>query len=529
MIAIKRLFSGHMSAHSLRTVLIPLLLVALLSVAPATLGQVQSAAPESTLHITSRLVVLDVVVVDSAGHFVPNLDRSQFTVTEDKVPQTIRNFDPPSGHQMPVGSAMVPVVNSSADLPKIGTAPVNILVFDEVNTPFHHLAYARQMMEKYLRAQPEVLPVPTLFVAAGATKIAVLHDYTQSRADLLESIKTHTSDLDFTTVMNSLNGGSGGADNGMVKTLGALSQIAESVRGVSGRKNVIWVGTGYGKAGDLNNMSQSDYFKVLAAIQRVTDRMLAARVTLYTIDPEGVAATDPGQGQQIDPTAAGGATGSYGNNMAFESFAAATGGRVIGGRNDLERQIAQVSAEGTEYYTLAYAPTSTNDAKRPYRRIRVMMKDPTLRAITREGYFSGDAPVAPVAPNKEKQSEELKFDLLNAARTTLVYSGLHMNATPSKGGYTLLVNANDLRFVEQNDGSRLAEVTVIGVCYNAKGKELSQHAAELKERLEATDQIGPASQAAFTFGFTVSPGTANIRFVMRDAATGNLGSANTNP
>ena len=169
----------------------------------------------------------------------------------------------------------------------------------------------------------------------------------------------------------------------MVKTLGALSQIAESVRGVLGRKNVIWVGTGYGKAGDLNNMSQSDYFKVLAAIQRVTDRMLSARVTLYTIDPEGVAATDPGQGQQIDPTATGGATGSYGSNMAFESFATATGGRVIGGRNDLEKQIAQVSVEWVRSTrTLAYAPTSKNDAKRPYRRIRVTMKDPSLHADT---------------------------------------------------------------------------------------------------------------------------------------------------
>jgi VWFA-related protein len=520
-----------MRNYSLRTALILPLTFVLSAMAPAMLGQTEQAAPtpESTLHVTSRLVVLDVVVIDSAGHFVPNLDRSQFTVTEDKVPQTIRNFDPPSGHEMPPGSAAKLVVNSSADLPKIGNAPVNILVFDEVNTPFHHLAYARQMMEKYLQAQPEVLPVPTLFVAAGSMKIAVLHDYTQSRADLLESIRKHTSDLDFTTVMNSLNGGNGGADNGMVKTLGALTQIAESVRGVPGRKNIIWVGTGYGNAGDLNNMSQSDYDRVLAAIQRVTDRMLAARVTLYTIDPEGTAAADPGNAQQIDPTAMGGATGSYGDNMAFESFATATGGRVIGGRNDLESQIAQVSMEGTEYYTLAYAPTSTSGATRPYRRIRVTMKNPSLRVITREGYFGGDAPVAAVAPNKAKQSTDLKFDLLSAAKTTLVYSGLHVDATPGKNGYTLLVNANDLHFAEQPDGSRLAEVTVIEVCYAAKGKELAQHAAELKERLEASDQIGPSSRVGFSFPFLTPMGTASIRFVMRDAATGTLGSANVKP
>jgi hypothetical protein len=76
----------------------------------------------TTLHVASRLVVLDVVVIDRNGKFVSNLDRSQFTVTEDKVPQPIRNFDPPDGHEMPAGSAGKMVVESSADLPKIGNA-----------------------------------------------------------------------------------------------------------------------------------------------------------------------------------------------------------------------------------------------------------------------------------------------------------------------------------------------------------------------------------------------------------------------
>src|SRR5882757_8519138 len=81
----------------------------------------------TTLHVASRLVVLDVVVIDRNGKFVSNLDRSQFTVTEDKVPQAIRSFDPPDGHEMPADSAGKMLVESSADLRKIGNAPVNIL------------------------------------------------------------------------------------------------------------------------------------------------------------------------------------------------------------------------------------------------------------------------------------------------------------------------------------------------------------------------------------------------------------------
>jgi VWFA-related protein len=169
-----------------------------------------------------------VVVLDRNGKFMSNLDRSQFTVMGDKVPQTVRNFDPPDGHEMPPGSKGKMLVQSSADLPKIGNAPVNILVFDEVNTPFLQLGYARQMMERYPKRMPEVLPVPTLFIAAGTKKVAVLHDYTQSRADLLESIRTHTTDADFTMLTNTLNGGRSGSDEGMVKTLGALTQIASA-------------------------------------------------------------------------------------------------------------------------------------------------------------------------------------------------------------------------------------------------------------------------------------------------------------
>src|SRR5665213_883696 len=221
----------------------------------AGFGQADGSSPDQPLQVNSRLVVLDVVVLDRDGNFVSNLDRSKFHVVEDKAPQAIRNFDPPTGHEMPAGSAGKILVNSSADLPKIGNAPVNVLVIDELNTPFMQIAYAQQMMTKYLKSLPEVLPVPTLFIAAGASRIQVLHDYTQSRADLLASVQTHVTDADFTTLSNTLNGGRHGNQNGLAQTLGALTQVASSMRGFPGRKNVIWVGTGYKRAQELNTLS----------------------------------------------------------------------------------------------------------------------------------------------------------------------------------------------------------------------------------------------------------------------------------
>src|SRR5258708_33361617 len=89
----------------------------------------------TTLHVASRLVVLDVVVIDRDGKFVSNLDRSQFTVTEDKVPQGIRNFDPPDGHEMPAGAAGREVVESRAELAKVWDAALSSFVIDEMMKP----------------------------------------------------------------------------------------------------------------------------------------------------------------------------------------------------------------------------------------------------------------------------------------------------------------------------------------------------------------------------------------------------------
>jgi VWFA-related protein len=503
--------------------------------APAQAPQGSQENPQATLSVTSRLVVLDVVVLDRNNKPVTNLDRSLFSITEDKVPQTIRDFDPPSGHTMPSGGT-ADLVHSVADLPKIGQAPVNVLVFDEVDTSFHQLAYARQMMEKYLKAQPEVLPVPTLFIAAGYSRVVVLHDYTQSRADLLESVEKHTADFDFTQVVNTLNGGAGGSENGLVKTLGAMLQIAQAVAGIPGRKNVIWVGTGYNKAYDLTNISEKDHDKVVTEIENVTDKMLQARVTLYIIDPGGPLKADDLTDQTLDPsnvTSAGSNVGDFGNfsdNMSMNSFADNTGGRVIGGRNDLDAQVAQVSQEGTEYYTMSYVPTGESDAAQPFRKIHVTVNVPGLRVVTRQGYFTKSAPVTQVAlAPKAKQANDVKYDLMNAARTTMPYTGLHADAKRSKNGYAVMVNANDLKFTEQPDGSRVAEVTILAVCYSNKGKESAQHAAEMKEALAASDVIKPGSQVSFAFPIVVPPFTQRVRFVVRDAATGAIGSANANP
>ncbi|MES2391262.1 MAG: VWA domain-containing protein [Acidobacteriota bacterium] len=500
-------------------------------------GQAQDGStPAYAMQVTSRLVLLDVVVTDAEGRFVPGLDVTKFRVEEDGVPQGIRNFDAPEGHVMPAALRGKLVVNSSADLVKIGNAPVNVLVVDEINTPYMEIAYTQQMMVRFLMRQPKVLEQPTLLVAVGSKHLMVLHDFTQNREDLVASVKTHVTEADFTAMLANLNGGSMVAEDGMLKTLSALMQVATSVQGYPGRKNVIWMGPGYSRTLEVSRgLRGQPHSSAGAVVRLVTNRMLVAHITLYTIDPAGPyrphSVGGPG-GPGMDQAATGGEEGDVytapGRNATFHTFARSTGGTVITGRNDLDAQITKSEQQGSRYYTLAYTPAFNAGAKpEAFRKIQVMVDVPGVSVTTRNGYFGGREEVAQVMDNTAKtQPPALVSDLLNAGRSQLVYTGLHSDAQRTKDGYAVNVQAKDLQWAVQGDGTRESEVTVMGACFDSKGKLLAQHAAELREQIAPTDDIGGAAKVGFAFPFVVPPNTARVRIVVRDAATGTMGTVN---
>lgn len=488
-------------------------------------GQQQPQVP--TITVTSRLVVLDVVVLDKSGKPVRNLDRSQFSVTENKAPQTIRNFDPPSGHAMPAGSETAAIVHSSADLGKIGNAPVNILVFDELNTKWEATAYARDRMQKYLKQQPEVLPAPTLLVAAGNSRFQVLHDYTQSREELLEAVKKFWPQYPWQMMKG--NSGNNAIDL-LGETLGTLSQIAESSRGTPGRKNVIWVGSGYPTV-DTTGLAGDDEERLMGIIRTVTDRMLAARVTLYMVEPSGVVGLVQDSGLASDDgagIATGiGSVGPYSGQLDFSTFARATGGEVFYNRNDVDVAIKESVQDGNVYYALAYTPSGNSSEQAAYRRIRVTVKDPSLRVVARDGYFAEVPPVAKVPDAGEKPSQLFTFDMLSAARNRLAYNGLKVSAREAKEGYTVLVGTKELTWKTQEDGSRVTEVTVMVMFFNQKEKVMGAHTFEIKQQVAANAPFTNSSVVALKVGVEVPETLARARFVVRDSATGLVGTADT--
>jgi VWFA-related protein len=490
---------------------------------PSAAPNGQQQTPVPTLTVSTRLVVLDITVTDKKGNLVEHkLTQDDFTIDEDGQPQRIRSFEAPNEHRFMSGTQ--PVVTSAADLTKIGDAPVTILVLDELNSRFEDMSFSREMLVKYLQSQPAVLKEPTVLMVAMNTTFQQIHDYTQNRDELIEVVKKHMPEYPW-RMMNSGKKGPGAVER-MAQVLAALQQIAQSSAGTPGRKNLIWVGNGFPSA-DLVGLDDRTSALITAAVRRCTSRLLAARVTMYSINPApGSSATldveSPDDLDEMldansgDPFSAG--------TVSFSSLAPSTGGLAFTGRNDLNNVIREGIDKGQEYYTISYSPTNASQDLVKFRNIRVVMKDPNLRGITRTGYYPDTTadlnPAADKTMPPKQAVANLELDLSAALTSTISYNGLNLTATKASGGsYTVHVAEKGIKWSDANsDGAQRMEATVAAGWYSASGKLLGHTARE-----ETAIRGNGAGGVDFTLPITMPAGAKRLRLVVRDALSGQMG------
>jgi VWFA-related protein len=487
----------------------------------------QEAAPlnsTTTLHVKARIVVLDVVVTNQKGDIITNLSKDDFIVREDKVPQRIVSFEAPAQHQLP--QTKTPLVHSSADLKNIGDAPVTILVIDELNTQFMDEAYGRQQLLKYLDNQPEVLKQPTMLLAVTDTKFTMLHDYTQDRSSLLEIAHKHLPQLPGKVMR-------GDTEAQLAQSLVALIQIAQASTGYSGRKNVVWLGKGFPGV-SMMDTDPDTLVKLEAVTRSVTNTLLAARVTLYGIDPMGLSSVAPSA--SFDPD--GNVTGvsddinPFADEISFAGLTTATGGAYFYNNNDVEHEIASSVDRGAQYYTLSYTPTSASDDPTKYRNISIRMKNPKLLATTRSGYYpeslheQEDFLITKDLSEKQARAR-LEMDMSNAAYSTMSYSGMKISATRGTSNvWNISLPPGTLAWKDEADGTHhVAQITVMVASFNAKGKALSHITHEFTSRTGSEPPRLNDPDKVFQVPFDVPPGTVRLRVIVRDATSGRIGTA----
>jgi VWFA-related protein len=314
--------------------------------------------PEAmTLHVTSRLTLVDVTVTDTKGHAVHGLKQSDFTILEDGKSQPIRNFQ-----------------EISAELPDTSStiAPRNILLLDGLNTAPADGANARQVSaalgdqswmqseaKKYLKAMPPGTQVAILDMAKTTE---VLQDFTSDPERLRAAVDKMEFNLDGVGMSKEMMCAQQHTRNEM--TLDSLNWIATSMSGFGGRKSLVWLTWGIPSITELGAGAGCvpDYS---ADLHKAYNLLAAAQIAVY---PVGL---DIGIGIGTD---------------SMNSVAEATGGVAHYNSNDVAAGIASAIDNGSHYYSISYTPPSVA-SEGQHHTIRVKLDLPGMHLVYRNGYY----------------------------------------------------------------------------------------------------------------------------------------------
>jgi len=309
-------------------------------------------------------IVLDVVVAPKYGKPVSGLQQQDFTLLDNKAPQTLTSFRAVDGRQ------------SSIDV---------VILIDAVNAAYTNVAFERTEIDKYLRAEGGNLAHPTA--------LAILTDKgTEMQPNFTSDGNALSASLDQSVVsLRTINRSAGfwGASERFQLSLDGLRQLMVQLAPHPERKIVLFISPGWpllsGPRVSIDDKGQQQLFSDIVGF---STQLMQNRITLYSIDPLGTA--DVGtrtvywkeflkgvsKPSQVNP-----------GNLALEVLATQSGGVALNANNDITAQLQQALGDLGTYYELSYEPPSDN-SPHEYHQIEVKISKPGLIARTRQGYYS---------------------------------------------------------------------------------------------------------------------------------------------
>jgi len=337
-----------------------------------------------TLHVTTREIVVDVMVTDDKGNPVHGLKQSDFSMEENGKPQSIRSFREFGTEAQPVEPApRLPqgVYTNSQSTP--ATGPVNILLLDALHGDSLSIVRGLQAAVDYVTAMPQGTKLAVFWLSTSG--VHMLQGFTADRDSLLRAVRTGRTDI-------------GACLNGQCltdylknrATIDAMNQIAAYVAGIKGRKNLLWITPGmpvdlmrdggYGWNMDVRGAPGHQVARAvdidMSLVHRLMDvyeRFTAEQIAVSPIDPRGVL-FNMGIAQ-----------------LKADTVAQDTGGEAFYNNNDVKSEIAKAVNDGSQFYTLSYIPPKQTDDGH-YHHIKVEVSQPGLHLVYRQGYNAERVP-----------------------------------------------------------------------------------------------------------------------------------------
>jgi VWFA-related protein len=211
-----------------------------------------------------------VVVTDKSGKPVPGLQQQDFTVLDDKQPQTILSFR--------ASDSAMNETSKAAD-----SSLQAILLVDAVNTSFQGVGNERLALQKFLQKDDGRLFIPMSLVLLTDTSQAV-SPATLDGNTLLGTLNANQSGL------RSIGRAQGfyGAAERLQLSLGALETLASHLATQPGRKLLIWLSPGWPLLSGPNvQLSATNQEWLFRNVVGLSTELRESRIPLYSVDSAG--------------------------------------------------------------------------------------------------------------------------------------------------------------------------------------------------------------------------------------------------
>ena len=240
----------------------------------------QPQAPQYRMHVTSELVLVNVVARDRHGNLIRDLKREDFTLTEDGKRQDISTFDFENVDALATaGAAEATVTGAAGNTPNAGllhsSNPVQIdardrrlilLFFDFSGMDPEQIERGVDSAKKFI--QDKMLPADMIALVSLSTNMHVDLDFTDDKKKVLSSLSAYSSSQG-----QGYDAGAEGSSEGAAETGGsftpddtdyntftadrkllALQSIMQSLGKISQKKSIIYFSNGITQSG-VDNQS----------------------------------------------------------------------------------------------------------------------------------------------------------------------------------------------------------------------------------------------------------------------------------
>ncbi|MBZ5504546.1 MAG: VWA domain-containing protein [Acidobacteriia bacterium] len=514
----------------------------------------------AVLKVKTRLVVVDVVVVDHKGVPVTDLKAEDFTLREEGAEQKIRvfSFQQPSqsqGQPATLAAATLPP-SRITNMPRFKTNSTLNVLLDGINVTSQNQKYAREQMLKFLEKLPAGQPIA---VYALGSRLRMLQDFTTDPALLKAAVKkakdnamgvrTETSNaadlppglleqMPDAMLQSILRFGQDQAINQMDErvslTLAQLGALAGNLARYPGRKNLIWLSEAFPAYLVPSNPAVGGSSGIAATIQpliktyqtqidHAADLLSNAQVAVYPVDATTLTNRDAysslsnsdSNGQYLGRSARGAGRVGLGSQQASEisrsteagidahstmnSVADQTGGKAFYNTNNLEKAIRESMDDGSTYYTLGYYPENKAWDGR-FRKIAVKVNRPGAKLHYRQGFFAVE-PKDYIKQDPKILAVDLgtALDLNNPISTALPFQAVVVPPSAQNGNKVQInfgVDPHAISFELRDDGLQHAAIDCGVRVYTKTGESVRIQGNAFNAALTA-DQYQKVMQMIF--------------------------------